>query len=148
MEQNELLLKRSNILEEKNSSLTGHHPVTVPPSSTPTVAAASVGEERVSLIECAPGIDEHQYPYHQPLHVTASVHPPTPPPPSLSSSLETSAALACEEKGVAAGLNKSAALGCVSQQQKPLALPRFLRLSTLTASMKVNLLAKMIMLMT
>ena len=148
MEQNELLRKRSNILEEENISLTCHHPITAPPSSEPAIAMTSVGEERGSLIECAPAIDEHGYPYNQPQPVAASVHPPTPPPPPPpSSSLEASAAVTSEEKGVAAGLTKSAALGCVSLQQKPLALPHFLHLSMLTASMKVNLLAKMIMLM-
>lgn len=138
IEQNELLRKRSSILEEENASLSCQRPLT----SKPKVATAAVDGENMNLAEPAPNVDEHWYqPPPAPMHSTPS--PPIPP-----SSLEVSVAVSCEEKGEAAGLTKSAALGCVSLQQKPLALLRSLHLSSWTASMKVNLLAKVMMLMT
>ena len=157
IEQNELLRKHSSNLEKKNASLSCHHSL----ASQPTVPTAGVNDERMNLIGPDPGIDEHWFPHDQPPPVTTAIHPPaalplvplSPPEVPLSppevplSPLAASLAGSCEDKVVAAGPTKSAALGCVSLQQKRLALLRSFRPSSWTASVKVSLLAKVIILM-
>lgn len=143
IEQNELLRKRSNILEEQNASLSCHHPLT----SKSTVVTSAVDRDRSNLIEPFPDSDEYWCPYNQPPSVAPPTQSPAPPPPVAPTPLEAHVAVSCEDKGVAAGLTKSAALGCVSLQQKPLALFRSLCLSSWTASMKLNLLIKVLTLM-